>query len=127
MDAVLRTPAGILLLDWKTGSMINATEQLKWYGALYLMKSPESHLEARAINLFDSETIMVEQMEISQNWLYSKAKALLELVKLAQDNPNRLISGQQCNYCPYAQGCNSSKAKARFMFDTLDGEVITLA
>jgi CRISPR/Cas system-associated exonuclease Cas4 (RecB family) len=127
VDAVIKTSGDILLLDWKTGSMANASEQLKWYSALYHMKSPEHQLEARAINLFDGETIEVKDFENPQAWLYTKVKAFLELTLLARDNPDKMVAGSQCSYCPYAQGCEASQARSRFVLDTLDGEVIPLA
>jgi PD-(D/E)XK nuclease superfamily len=127
IDAVVKTSEGILLLDWKTGSMASANEQLRWYFALYSMMNPDERLEARAINLFNSETIVVKNFAMSQSWLYTKVKALLASLMLVRDNPNKVVAGQQCNYCHYAQNCEASKAKPRVMLDTFDGEVVALA
>jgi PD-(D/E)XK nuclease superfamily len=127
VDAVIKTPDGVLLLDWKTGGMSGTDDQLRWYFALYNMKNSEVRLEARAINLFSSETCVVKDFETPQSWLATKVKALLSSFKLAQENKDKAVAGQQCNYCPYAQGCDSSRAKPRVMLDTFDGEVIALA
>jgi PD-(D/E)XK nuclease superfamily len=125
IDAVVKTSEDTaLLLDWKTGGMSGADEQLRWYFALYGMNYPNSALEARAINLFSSETCVVKEFETPQSWLATKVKALLTSFKLVQENKYKAVAGQQCYYCPYAQGCGSSKAKPRVMLDTFDGEVI---
>lgn len=126
IDAVLRTPDSLLLLDWKTGGMIRTDEQLKWYVALYTMNNPDCVLEARAMNLVSSETVVVKDFEKPQVWLYEKVKALLTLLKLAKQQPMKAVAGQQCHYCPYAEGCGSSVAKPRTMLDTFDGEVMAL-
>lgn len=128
IDAVLRNFDGsFLLLDWKTGGMIRSDEQLKWYVALYEMSNPDCVLEARALNLVSSETVVVRDFENPQVWLYEKVKALLMLLKLAKQQPLKAVAGQQCHYCPYAEGCGSSVAKPRTMLDTFDGEVMALA
>jgi hypothetical protein len=127
IDAVIKTRDGVLLLDWKTGSLAGADEQLRWYFALYAMTNPDVVLEAKAINLFSSETCVVKDFATPQSWLATKVKALLTSFKLAQENKYKAVAGQQCYYCPYAEGCGSSKAKPRVMLDTFDGEVIALA
>jgi hypothetical protein len=128
IDAVLRSSEGyFLLLDWKTGGMIRTDEQLKWYVALYAMDDPDCALEARAMNIVSSETVVVKDFERPQVWLYEKVKALLTLLKLAKQQPMKTVAGQQCYYCPYAEGCGSSVAKPRTMLDTFDGEVMALA
>jgi hypothetical protein len=127
IDAVVKTPDGVLLLDWKTGGMFGADEQLRWYFALYTMTNPDVVLEARAINLFSSETCVVKNFATPQSWLATKVKALLTSFKLAQEDKYKAVAGQQCHYCPYAGGCGSSRAKPRVMLDTFDGEVIALA
>lgn len=127
IDAVIKTREGVLLLDWKTSSLAGADEQLRWYFALYAMTNPDVTLEARAINLFNSETCVVKDFATPHSWLATKVKALLTSFKLAQENKDKAVAGQQCSYCPYAEGCGSSKAKPRIMLDTFDGEVIALA
>jgi hypothetical protein len=128
IDAVLRIPeGGLLLLDWKTGGMIRTDEQLKWYVALYEMNDPDCVLEARALNLLSSETVVVKDFEKPQTWLYEKVKALLTLLNLAKQQPMKAVAGQQCHYCPYTEGCSPNVAKPRTMLDTFDGEVMTLA
>lgn len=124
IDAVVKTPDGVLLLDWKTGSMAGVDEQLRWYFALYCMDQPETQLEARAINLFSSETYVVKDFATPQSWLANKVRALLSSFKLAQENKHKAVAGRQCQYCPYAEGCGSSTAKARVMLDTFTGEII---
>jgi PD-(D/E)XK nuclease superfamily len=127
IDAVLKTSDGLLLLDWKTGGMIRTDEQLRWYVALYTMNNPNYALEARAINLLSSETVVVKDFVAPQTWLYEKVKALMTALNLAQQEPMKAVAGQQCHYCAYAEGCGPSKAKPRTMLDTFDGEVIALA
>jgi PD-(D/E)XK nuclease superfamily len=123
IDAIVKTTDGLRLLDWKTGGLIRTDEQLRWYLALYSMDYPDVRLEAWAVNLFSSETILVKDFETPQQWLYTKVKALLTSLQIARDNPYKTVSGQQCWYCPYAQECDSSKAKPRVMLDTVTGEL----
>jgi PD-(D/E)XK nuclease superfamily len=126
IDAIVKLPDGTtLLLDWKTGGLSGADEQLRWYFALYGMNNPETQLAARAINLFSSETYVVKDFATPQSWLATKVKALLSSFKLAQENKDKAVAGQQCHYCPYAGGCGSSKAKPRVVLDTFTGEVLS--
>ena len=128
LDAIFRTRRGELIIDWKTGALVQATEQLRFYLALRRLETGREPLRAEAVSLSTGESEVVAWEEETGVWFRKHVAEMAERLEQAQHHSSRLLlPGPHCGYCPYAHTCEASEATPRRVLDTHTGEVQALA
>lgn len=126
LDLTLQTPYGVLIVDWKTGALVNCEDQLRFYLALYGRETGKTELSAQAISLSQEKTVEVHWDEEVEGWALSRVDAMLGALEVIRADPYRAEPGQHCRYCPYAHRCEVSQVGERVVLDTVTGEVTRL-
>ena len=126
LDLVVRTPGGVLVVDWKTGGLEGCEDQLHFYLALRHQETGETELSAQAVSLSAEKTVEVGWDEELSGWALNRVDDMLGRLEAVRAEPYRAEPGRGCHYCPYAHACEASSAGKRSVLDTWSGEVVRL-
>jgi CRISPR/Cas system-associated exonuclease Cas4 (RecB family) len=126
LDLIVRTPKGQLIVDWKTGSLQGAQEQLAFYLILHYQETGCCGLQAEAISLSSGEVEGIHWQPEYEGWVLSQLDEMLGALETIQAHPDKVMPGPHCRYCPYAHDCPASCAGQRRVVSTRTGEIMTL-
>jgi CRISPR/Cas system-associated exonuclease Cas4 (RecB family) len=125
-DVVVHGADGDEILDWKTGSVAGSQEQLRYYLVLYRRSTGRVPQVARAIGLESGENLVEPWDERLEEWAVSRVAAMVGMMQLALEAPDRKEPGPRCGYCPFANACAVSIAPRRYLVDTRTGQTSPL-
>jgi hypothetical protein len=113
VDAVFGDPeVGTRLIDWKTGDIGQADEQLSYYGLLWLLDRGELPGRVEAVSVSSGERR--EAIPSSQTIVATASKVALvasELRRaLASGGTFERRAGTWCRYCPILGDCSEGRA-----------------
>lgn len=113
VDAVFSDPeTGTRLIDWKTGQIGQANEQLSFYGLLWLLDRDELPGRVEAVSVASGErleaTPSIETLAATASDVARVASSLRTAVASGATLERR--AGAWCRYCPIVDGCSEGGA-----------------
>jgi hypothetical protein len=113
VDAVFSDPEiGTRLIDWKTGQIGQADEQLSFYGLLWVMDRDELPGRVEAVSVASGErleaTPSLETLAATASDVARIASSLRMAVASGAALERR--AGAWCRYCPIVDGCSEGGA-----------------
>ena len=113
IDAVFDDPeAGTRLIDWKTGSVVGAEDQLAFYALLWAMEHDELPGALEAVSVATGERFAAEPTRSEAEATVRRVAELISALRVAFAAGNDLErrGGAWCRYCPLLEECDEGAA-----------------
>ncbi len=115
VDAVFDDQRGHVLVDWKTGALGEAAQQLGFYALLWTLESgdPPGAVEAVSVATGERYSEVPGRIEVQE-----VADSVAAMITSLRDTWRRgdtfeRRGGPWCRYCPVLDGCNEGAAATR--------------
>jgi hypothetical protein len=109
IDAVFTEPDGVRLVDWKTGGLFEAEQQLGFYAMLWALETNSLPARVEAVSIASGERISSEP---TADDIWNTAVEVAEMVRelrgafaVQLDQVDR-IAGPWCRYCALLDSCS---------------------
>jgi len=116
IDAVFDDTGGIRLVDWKTGGLYDAEQQLMFYALLWMLDRGLLPKTVEAVSIGSGERTVAEPGVADVTNVADQVGALVTAVRRAfADGADALgrIAGPWCRYCPLLDTCPEGAAAVR--------------
>lgn len=116
VDAVFDGPGGsVRLVDWKTGGLGVANDQLAFYSLLWRLARDEIPYAMEAVSVATGERMAESPTEESVQRTADTIGALVDALRQALATESRLerVAGGWCRWCPILEACPDGQAAAR--------------
>lgn len=116
VDAVFDGPGGsVRLVDWKTGGLGVADEQLAFYSLLWQLARDEVPYAMEAVSVATGERMAEKPTEQSMQQTADTVGGLVNALRqaLATGSGLERVAGGWCRWCPILEGCPDGRAAAK--------------
>ncbi len=116
VDAVFDDPDGVRLVDWKTGGLHEAADQLGFYALLWALEHGELPQRVEAVSIGSGERVTAEP---SLRTITATAGAVANVVNeirgalAAEADHLERTAGPWCQFCPSLSTCSEGSAAVR--------------
>ncbi|MBT8216018.1 MAG: PD-(D/E)XK nuclease family protein [Acidimicrobiia bacterium] len=117
VDAVFDEDGRPRLVDWKTGRIFEADDQLGFYALLWVLDRTELPVAVEAVSVKTGERHRTEPSEADLQALVTRIAAMVTALRAGWDSGEAFarVGGPWCTYCPLLDGCSEGRAAATVM------------
>ncbi len=127
VDAVFDEDDGVRLVDWKTGGLYEADQQLGFYAMLWVLDRGELPRRVEAISVGSGERLEATPTEDSVAETAAAVAAMVtELRRSFSAGADHLerVAGPWCQYCPLLDSCPEGAAAMRIRSPRSNGTLV---